>query len=511
MRRSAAAALVALSTALSVLTVSTSTSSAAGTSATRVTSAHDARPRGPAPCRARRVGPRPPAPTAPWRCSTCASRSLSLDRRRAPAGRRHPGPPHRPPGRQRRDLHGRREGEVLRPHLPPLGADHARRPAEHPLGHHDAPADEPGVALRGRQARLQRTAQRRTPRRRRPVRRVPQGAVRPGPLRAQRPRASSRASIPRLYSGYLVLDNDFARSQYGAKPIETARVTAAHEFFHAIQFGYDVTEDRWLMESTATWMEDQFADESNDNRQYLTVRSALPPEHPARHLHRADGFQQYGNWPFFEYLSEHYGRGIVRSIWNRCGLLPRRWSHLLRPRDPGRPAPPRRAHAGVRPLRRRQPRPRARLPGGRRVPGPRATSRSTPCPPARARPGWQSFTVHHLASQSVRAVPDAAWPATAGARDCRSTHRAPPPVPRRTSAWSRSTARRPARSSPEQHRCRAPDPAVQYRPGALRQPSRWPTPRSRYHRCFTDGTFSCSGFSDDPHPTFRLDVTAFRR
>jgi hypothetical protein len=29
-------------------------------------------------------------------------------------------------------------------------------------------------------------------------------------------------------------------------------VTAAHEFFHAIQYGYDVSEDPWLMESTAT-------------------------------------------------------------------------------------------------------------------------------------------------------------------------------------------------------------------------------------------------------------------
>ncbi len=129
------------------------------------------------------------------------------------------------------------------------------------------------------------------------------------------------ATDPRLYSGYLVIDNDFARSQFGAKPIETARVTAAHEFFHAIQFRYDVIEDHWLMESSATWMEDQFADESNDNRQYLTFGQLAHPNAPLDTF-RTGGFQAYGNWPFFEYLSEHYGRGIVRSIWDQAAAFP---------------------------------------------------------------------------------------------------------------------------------------------------------------------------------------------
>ena len=61
---------------------------------------------------------------------------------------------------------------------------------------------------------------------------------------------------------------------------QTARVTAAHEFFHAIQFGYDVAEDHWLMESTATWMEEQFADSSNDNRQYLPSGQLAHPNTP---------------------------------------------------------------------------------------------------------------------------------------------------------------------------------------------------------------------------------------
>ena len=47
-------------------------------------------------------------------------------------------------------------------------------------------------------------------------------------------------------------------------------MTAAHEFFHAVQFAYDAADDQWFMESTATWMEDEIYDDVNDNLQYLS-------------------------------------------------------------------------------------------------------------------------------------------------------------------------------------------------------------------------------------------------
>lgn len=116
-------------------------------------------------------------------------------------------------------------------------------------------------------------------------------------------------------SGYCVLDNDFARSQYGARPRSSLRVTAAHEFFHAIQFGYDFREDPWLLESTATWMEDQFADGSNDNRRYLKYGSVRRPGQPID-LFSNTRYAQYGNWAFWEFLSERFGPGIVRDVWD---------------------------------------------------------------------------------------------------------------------------------------------------------------------------------------------------
>ncbi len=122
----------------------------------------------------------------------------------------------------------------------------------------------------------------------------------------------------RVANGYCVLDNDFARSQYGAKPVKSLKVTAAHEFFHAIQFGYDYREDPWLMEATATWIEERFADGINDNRQYLND-SQLKLSYVPLDTFNGNRSFQYGNWVFFEFLSQRYGAAIVKKIWKRIG------------------------------------------------------------------------------------------------------------------------------------------------------------------------------------------------
>ncbi len=38
-------------------------------------------------------------------------------------------------------------------------------------------------------------------------------------------------------------------------PIESMQVTAAHEYNHILQFNYDLFEQVWMYESTATWVE----------------------------------------------------------------------------------------------------------------------------------------------------------------------------------------------------------------------------------------------------------------
>lgn len=126
----------------------------------------------------------------------------------------------------------------------------------------------------------------------------------------------------RSYYGFCVLDDDFAQSQFGAPPANSLAVTAAHEFFHAIQFNYDAAEDPWFMESTATWMEEQVADAVNDNRQYLPQSSVARPAVPLDRFDDGTGVTQYGNWTWWQYLSERLGRSVVERVWVQASQYP---------------------------------------------------------------------------------------------------------------------------------------------------------------------------------------------
>jgi hypothetical protein len=117
----------------------------------------------------------------------------------------------------------------------------------------------------------------------------------------------------RQVPAYCVLDDDFARSQYGAAPLSSLRVTAAHEFFHAIQFAADYYESTWFMEGSATWAEDVVYNAINDNYQYL---ESSPIRHPRIPLDYAGGTYPYGSFLFFKYASQRSGNDVVRRFWD---------------------------------------------------------------------------------------------------------------------------------------------------------------------------------------------------
>ena len=121
-------------------------------------------------------------------------------------------------------------------------------------------------------------------------------------------------------SAYCVLDNDFSPAQFGTRSsgLIGLRVTAAHEFFHAIQFSLDALEDLWFMESTAMWMEDEVFDNLNNNRLYLRTSSMVHGDVP---IDYGRGFFIYGNWIFIRFLTEYFGSraaghpSVVRDAW----------------------------------------------------------------------------------------------------------------------------------------------------------------------------------------------------
>lgn len=122
---------------------------------------------------------------------------------------------------------------------------------------------------------------------------------------------------------YCVLDNDYDPDQFPYNtPLENLQVTAAHEYFHAVQFGYDVFEDRWLMEATATWVEDELFDGVDDNLQYLPESQLKKPGQPLDTFNEAGA--QYGTWVFFRFLTERLPEAagglptLVRDVWERA-------------------------------------------------------------------------------------------------------------------------------------------------------------------------------------------------
>ena len=130
---------------------------------------------------------------------------------------------------------------------------------------------------------------------------------------------------------FCVLDNDYARSQYGIAPINALRVTAAHEFFHAIQFAYDVYEDLWFMEGTATWVEDEVYDKINDNYQFL---SDSPIRYPRRSVDYSVDLAPLRLLPVLQVR-----RGTTRQRTVDApvlGVRRRPEEPLLAPGDPGR-------------------------------------------------------------------------------------------------------------------------------------------------------------------------------
>lgn len=109
-------------------------------------------------------------------------------------------------------------------------------------------------------------------------------------------------------SAYCVFDDDFSKKQFGgaATGVAALKVTAAHEFNHAIQFNYDAFEDIWFLEATATNMEADVYPAIHDNYQYFTA-SPLSKTNPHRPVDRwaSDG-TQYGSWIFFRFLAEYF-------------------------------------------------------------------------------------------------------------------------------------------------------------------------------------------------------------
>ena len=118
------------------------------------------------------------------------------------------------------------------------------------------------------------------------------------------------------YLSHMIIRNNYIG--FPNTELENIQVTAGHEFFHAIQLGYDGDEEIWLMEATAVWMEEETYDNVNDCYQYLIPWF----EKPYLSLNSSSGLHPYGSFIFFKYIDEHLGgRNIIKNTWEQSRIF----------------------------------------------------------------------------------------------------------------------------------------------------------------------------------------------
>lgn len=120
------------------------------------------------------------------------------------------------------------------------------------------------------------------------------------------------------FSSFIRIDNDF--SQHFTLGIPGAQVTAAHEYFHAIQFGYRsylYDNEPFYYELCSVWMEDVVYDDINDYYQYLPIffrRTDIP-------------FNMFDN--VGHYLGEALWDHFIVKKYKDINVIRRTWESML--------------------------------------------------------------------------------------------------------------------------------------------------------------------------------------
>lgn len=137
---------------------------------------------------------------------------------------------------------------------------------------------------------------------------------------------------PPTGNAYMMLENDYKDFPgYSLDRLAPLSVTAAHEHFHTVQFAIDLSElESWQgslstswVEMTGTFMEEEHYDDVNDYYGYLQFYYQSP-QWSLRAGHQINeklSLNMYGKVVFPIFLSEKFGTGIIKDIWDGCGTL----------------------------------------------------------------------------------------------------------------------------------------------------------------------------------------------
>lgn len=131
-----------------------------------------------------------------------------------------------------------------------------------------------------------------------------------GSFRAEQCTSASATRCP----GYMKQENDFAGHNYASLALAT-RILASHEYFHAVQAGYDAKAGANINEGTAVWASEEYDPSLEDLEGFV----AGYLDRPDRGLTQeptgpVDAFS-YGSSLFFQFLGERYGSETIRQLW----------------------------------------------------------------------------------------------------------------------------------------------------------------------------------------------------
>ncbi len=126
---------------------------------------------------------------------------------------------------------------------------------------------------------------------------------------------------------YMVMDDDYA--DFGpTRPRDLLQVTAAHEYNHVLQFGYNRFQDTWMLESSATWSEEQVYPAVSNYVGYLpgwaactaAPLTASAPSGPGCNL------KMYGSSVWNHWLTARSDRSVIRKAWEAASTQSSRFA-----------------------------------------------------------------------------------------------------------------------------------------------------------------------------------------
>ena len=119
---------------------------------------------------------------------------------------------------------------------------------------------------------------------------------------------------------YIEIDNDFSEDEpFFTHGIDAARVTAAHEYFHAVQMGIKpfIRNDQYFYELSSTWFEDVAYPDINDWAHWFDAGYQSIGRNPERAMDQTDGYSIALFGHFLTEPEHGYGDGFMRRVWER--------------------------------------------------------------------------------------------------------------------------------------------------------------------------------------------------